>query len=181
MNASAITSVFNDGVIAEQFERYRHDPSSVDETWRQYFAMAEALFAGNTGSNGTRESSSASPATSSAGGYDLSMLQKVAGAASLLQAIRNYGHLAVQLDPLGTPPPGADELTNEHHGVSDEDLYARVHQEVARYLQSAEAKDMFLRAGIDPVPTSPDELVAIMNAEMARMGKVLRAAGMGVK
>ena len=124
MNASAITSVFNDGVIAEQFERYRHDPSSVDETWRQYFAMAEALFAGNTGSNGTRESAAASSATSPAGGYDLSMLQKVAGAASLLQAIRNYGHLAVQLDPLGTPPPGADELTNEYHGVSDEDLAA---------------------------------------------------------
>jgi len=122
MNASAITSVFNDGVIAEQFERYRHDPSSVDETWRQYFAMAEALFAGNTGSNGT--ATAASPATSSAGGYDLNMLQKVAGAASLLQAIRNYGHLAVQLDPLGTPPPGADELTNEYHDVTDADLAA---------------------------------------------------------
>ena len=122
MNASAITSVFNDGVIAEQFERYRHDPSSVDETWRQYFAMAEALFAGTTGSNGT--TSAASPVTPQVGGYDLGMLQKVAGAASLLQAIRNYGHLAVQLDPLGTPPPGADELTNDYHGVTDEDLAA---------------------------------------------------------
>ena len=122
MNASAITSVFNDGVIAEQFERYRHDPSSVDETWRQYFAMAEALFAGTTGSNGTTPA--ASSVTPHVGGYDLGMLQKVAGAASLLQAIRNYGHLAVQLDPLGTPPPGADELTNDYHGVTDEDLAA---------------------------------------------------------
>jgi hypothetical protein len=43
---SAITSVFNDGVFAEQFERYRHDPASVDETWRQYFRIAESLFAG---------------------------------------------------------------------------------------------------------------------------------------
>ena len=58
---------------------------------------------------------------------------------------------------------------------------SRLHQEVSRYLQSAEAKEVFLRVGIDPVPTAPDELVAIMNAEMARMGKVLRAAGMGVR
>jgi len=121
MNASAITSVFNDGVIVEQFERYRHDPASVDETWRQYFAMAEALFAGSHGSNGSKEAS-ASDAGTAAGGYDLAMLQKVAGAASLLQAIRSYGHLAVQLDPLGTPPPGADELTAEYHDITEADL-----------------------------------------------------------
>ena len=41
---AAITSVFNDGIFAEQFERYRHDPASVDETWRQYFRIAESLF-----------------------------------------------------------------------------------------------------------------------------------------
>ena len=46
---------------------------------------------------------------------------------------------------------------------------------------SAEAKEVFLRVGIDLVPTAPDELVAIMNAEVARMGKVLRAAGIGVR
>ncbi|MFN9951689.1 MAG: 2-oxoglutarate dehydrogenase E1 subunit family protein, partial [bacterium] len=42
----AITSVFNDGYVAEQFDRYRQDPSSVDESWRQYFRTAEALFGG---------------------------------------------------------------------------------------------------------------------------------------
>ncbi len=115
MNASAITSVFNDGVVAEQFERYRQSPESVDETWRQYFAMAEALFAGQSGSSGA-------PTAAQSGGYSLDMLHKVAGAASLQQAIRNYGHLAVQLDPLGTPPPGADELTAEYHGISEADL-----------------------------------------------------------
>ena len=127
MNATAITSVFNDGVIAEQFERYRLDPSSVDETWRQYFSMAEALFAGSAGSAGSTGSHSANDAhsvaaASSTGGYDLEMLKKVAGAASLQQAIRNYGHLAVQLDPLGTPPPGADELAAEYHHITDADL-----------------------------------------------------------
>ncbi len=124
MNASAITSVFNDGVIAEQFERYRHDPTSVDETWRQYFAMAQALFAGDAGSSGAAASSATTSSNAAGGGYDLRMLKKVAGAASLLQAIREYGHLAVQLDPLGAVPPGADELTNAYHEVTDDDLAA---------------------------------------------------------
>lgn len=60
-------------------------------------------------------------------------------------------------------------------------IVSRVHQEVSRYLLSTEAKDIFLKAGIDPHPTAPDELVAIMNAEIARMGKVIQAAGMGVR
>lgn len=58
-------------------------------------------------------------------------------------------------------------------------IVARLNQEVARYLQSAEAKDIFLKAGIDPSPTSPEELTAIMKSEIERIGKVLRAAGIG--
>ncbi|MBA3917220.1 MAG: 2-oxoglutarate dehydrogenase E1 component [Gemmatimonas sp.] len=107
----AITSVFNDGIFAEQFERYRRDPSSVDETWRQYFRIAESLFG-----------SAAAPAAGQAAGTDVSLLAKVAAAASLQQAIRMFGHYAVQLDPLGTPPAGADELTPEFHGLTEADL-----------------------------------------------------------
>jgi 2-oxoglutarate dehydrogenase E1 component len=107
----AITSVFNDGIFAEQFERYRRDPSSVDETWRQYFRIAESLFG-----------SAAPAAAAPTGGVDVSLLAKVAAAASLQQAIRMFGHYAVQLDPLGTPPAGADELSPEFHGLSEADL-----------------------------------------------------------
>lgn len=60
-------------------------------------------------------------------------------------------------------------------------IVARLNQETARYLQSAEAKDIFRKAGIDPEPTSPDELTAIMKSEMDRIGPVLRAAGIGPK
>lgn len=58
-------------------------------------------------------------------------------------------------------------------------IVSRLNQEVARYLQSAEAKDIFLKAGIEPSPTSPEELTAIMKSEIERIGKVLRAAGIG--
>ena len=115
---SAISSVFNDGVFAEQFEKYRRDPGSVDETWRQYFRMAESLFAGSAA--GSAPASHAAPSST----MDTALLAKVAAAASLQQAIRMYGHYAVQLDPLGTPPPGADELSPEFHGLTDADLLA---------------------------------------------------------
>jgi 2-oxoglutarate dehydrogenase E1 component len=99
------TTVFNDGYIAEAFEAYRRDPSSVDESWRQFFRTAEAL-AGVAGG----------------GRADAELLRKTAGAASLIEAIRQYGHLAVQLDPLGAPPPGGPELTPEFHGIREADL-----------------------------------------------------------
>jgi 2-oxoglutarate dehydrogenase E1 component len=101
------TTVFNDAYIAEAHERYRRDPSSVDESWRQFFRAAESLGGG----------------TATAGG-DEGLLRKTAGAAALVEAIRQYGHLAVQLDPLGTQPPGGQELTPEFHGISEDDLAA---------------------------------------------------------
>ena len=99
------TTIFNDAYIAEAFERYRRDPASVDESWRQYFRAAESLGGGGT-----------------AGGVDEGLLRKTAGAAALVDAIRQYGHLAVQLDPLGTPPPGGPELTPEFHGITEDEL-----------------------------------------------------------
>src|SRR5215203_332960 len=101
------TTVFNDGYIAETYEAYRRDPSSVDESWRQFFRTAESL-AGVTGG--------------AAGAGDPALLRKTAGAATLIDAIRHYGHLAVQLDPLGTRPPGAAELTPAFHGITEQEL-----------------------------------------------------------
>ena len=102
-----ITSPFNDGYILELYESFRRDPAAVDESWRQFFQFAESL-AGHDGRTG--------------GVPDGSLLRKVAGAATLVQAIRQYGHLAVQVDPLGTDPLGAAELTPEFHGILESDL-----------------------------------------------------------
>jgi 2-oxoglutarate dehydrogenase E1 component len=106
MTSPAITSVFNDAYIAEAFESYRRDPASVDESWRQYFRTAEAL-AGIVGG---------------AGAADPDLLRKAAAAAALVQGIREHGHLAVRLDPLGAEPLGARELTPEYYGIAESDL-----------------------------------------------------------
>ena len=106
MSGLPVTSVFNDGYIAERYEQFQRDPASVDESWRQYFRFAERL----GGAPGA-----AAPASPE-------ILRKVAGAAGLASAIPRYGHLAVQIDPLGSVPPGAAELTPEFHGIRESDL-----------------------------------------------------------
>ena len=58
-------------------------------------------------------------------------------------------------------------------------IVARLNQEVVRYLQSAEAKDVFLKSGVETAPGSPDDLTALMKSEIARVDKALKAAGAG--
>ena len=106
MSSLPLTGVFNDGYIAGVYESYRRDPASVDESWRQFFRVAEQIAGG----------------ASTAGRPTPSLLRKAAGAAELLGAIQKFGHLAVSLDPLGSPPPGAVELKPEFHGITDADL-----------------------------------------------------------
>src|SRR5882672_5144649 len=105
MSTQPITSVFNDGYVAEAYEAYRRDPASVDESWRQFFRFAESL-------SGASAAATADP----------SFLKKVAGAAELIDSIRAYGHLAAEIDPLGTRPPGTPELTPGFHGLTEADL-----------------------------------------------------------
>ncbi|HUF29542.1 MAG TPA: 2-oxoglutarate dehydrogenase E1 component [Gemmatimonadaceae bacterium] len=108
MTSVPITGAFNDAFIAGLYEQWLEDPESVDASWRQFFALARSLTAGAT----------AAPS------HDAATLRAVAGAAALVDAIRLYGHYAVQLDPLGAPPLGAAELSPEFHGIAESDLRA---------------------------------------------------------
>ncbi len=132
-----ITSAFNDGYVAELYDQYRRDPASVDESWRQFFRFAESI--GGGGTQGPR---------------DEAVLRKVAGAATLMAAIREYGHFAAQLDPLGSPPPGAAELTPAFHGITEEELHevpasaivaAGVRAEAGAVLEGRTAADVVAR------------------------------------
>ncbi len=98
MTSPTITSVFNDAYIAELYEAFVRDPASVDASWRQFFGFAQSLGGGSR--DGLAPSTESTVATATA-------LRKVAGAAGMVQAIRQYGHLAVMLDPLGSQPVGA--------------------------------------------------------------------------
>jgi len=99
-------SGINRGYVLELYERFRKDPSSVDPESRAIFEQW------------TPPADSAEPADASA---DVPARTAVA-AVNLAQSIRRYGHLAAQLDPLGSKPPGDPTLLPETHGLTEDDL-----------------------------------------------------------
>ena len=60
-------------------------------------------------------------------------------------------------------------------------IIARLNREIGRVLQSADVAELFLNAGIEASPGSPEELTALMKSEIANIGKALKAAGAGVQ
>src|SRR4051794_18518631 len=99
----------NAGYVYELYDRYRQNPDSVDPATRKVF---EAWTPTDSDASGT-----AAPTASVS-------VQKIVGAANLAECIRRYGHLAAELDPLGSTPVGDPSLLAEAHGITNEDLKA---------------------------------------------------------
>ncbi len=57
-------------------------------------------------------------------------------------------------------------------------LIARLNREIVRFLNLAETKERFSQSGVEVVGSSPEYLGAAVKSEMARMGKVIREAGL---
>jgi tripartite-type tricarboxylate transporter receptor subunit TctC len=54
---------------------------------------------------------------------------------------------------------------------------SRLQREIARYMQTPEAKDQLLKSNVEPIASTPQELAATMKNEMARLGKLIKDAG----
>jgi hypothetical protein len=95
----------NLGYILELYEQYREDPNAVDESTRKLFEQWSPTDA----------------ASSSLTGQNLTSLT---GAANLAQAIRVYGYLSANLDPLdkapASRPSGNLLLTPEFHKIKED-------------------------------------------------------------
>ena len=105
----------NAGYLAELYDRYRIDPASVDAKTREFFAKWTPP-AEPTTAAGDRVARVPVDAPAS--------MRAVVGAVNLADSIRRYGHLAAQLDPLGTPPVGDPSLDPATYGVTPGDLAA---------------------------------------------------------
>jgi 2-oxoglutarate dehydrogenase E1 component len=99
----------NAGYLIELYERYRADPQSVDEATRAFFAEWNPP---DPQPDARREAPADTP---------LDVTRTVA-AARLIRYIRELGHLAAQIDPLGSPPPGDPGLELISHGITQDDL-----------------------------------------------------------
>ncbi|MGB7339268.1 MAG: 2-oxoglutarate dehydrogenase E1 component [Phototrophicaceae bacterium] len=100
----------NFGYVLDLYERYLEDPASVSAKTAEFFRnwLPEAL-------------------VSELGEEDVTLtdsvdMRKVVGAVGLVQAIRQFGHLGAQLNPLGYAPPDDPELHLESHGITEDDL-----------------------------------------------------------
>ncbi len=94
----------NLGYILELYDQYQRDPNSVDSATRKFFETWVP----------PKIAASLSPAT-----LDLVPLT---GAANLAQAIRVYGYLAANLNPLENAPEDNPLLTPEFHHLKEADL-----------------------------------------------------------
>ncbi len=97
----------NAAYVAELYEKYLIDPGSIDPATRAIFDQLQPQDV----ATGTF-SRAATPAD----------LDKIVATVNLAQAIREHGHLAAQLDPLGTPPKGDPALELQTYGLTEQDL-----------------------------------------------------------
>src|SRR5262249_10899077 len=95
--------------------RFRRDPKSVDPSARAFFENwtppAEPQSLRTLEPQNPRTPEPQNPLV-------------VVGAVNLAQSIRLYGHLAAEIDPLGSRPMGDPALLPKSHGVTEQDLRA---------------------------------------------------------
>ena len=60
-------------------------------------------------------------------------------------------------------------------------IIRRLNQEIVRALNKADVKEKLANVGTDVIGNSPEQAAAIIKAEMARMGKVIKDAGIRVE
>jgi 2-oxoglutarate dehydrogenase E1 component len=99
----------NLGYVLELYESYREDPESVDERTREFF---ESWRPPRVGLNGHASAEAAAVVD----------VEKVVGASKFVRHVRDFGHMAAQLDPLGSEPPGDPTLDPGFYRISEEDL-----------------------------------------------------------
>jgi tripartite-type tricarboxylate transporter receptor subunit TctC len=89
------------------------------------------------------------------------------GVPTVAETLPGYesGAMYVMFAPARTPP----------------DLIRRLNAEAVRVLNQPDVKAKFFAVGIQVVGSTPEELTATMNAERARLGKVIRDAGIRVE
>ncbi|MEJ7842559.1 MAG: 2-oxoglutarate dehydrogenase E1 component [Rubrobacter sp.] len=101
----------NLGYVLELYERYREDPDSVDEGAREFFGSWNP-----PRPNGTNGGAATAPRD-----IDLDV-ERAVGASKHVRHIRDFGHRAAKLDPLGSEPPGDPTLDPQFYRITDEDL-----------------------------------------------------------
>ncbi|MEX2527691.1 MAG: 2-oxoglutarate dehydrogenase E1 component [Gemmatimonadota bacterium] len=145
MSSNDLFDGYNVGYVQDLYERFSRNPDSVPGEWQEIFkrgigaALQEGLLVpeglaanGTTGAASAVSAMAPTPPVRQAGVASESptpgdaglqaFLPVVARATSLIQALRDHGHQAARLDPLGTEPPGHPQLDPSFFGTSMREL-----------------------------------------------------------
>lgn len=139
--------------IEELYNRFIQDPSQVDEHWQAYFknlndnsqdiknAVKGASWQPYTNRViGVAEKVQLSAKPQTASNEDLANCLK---ASSLISAFRTYGHMGVNLDPLGLNPPRYhSELDYKAHGFTEAELDKKIFLNGLFGVESASLRDL---------------------------------------
>jgi 2-oxoglutarate dehydrogenase E1 component len=121
----------NAAYVRELYEKYLRDPHSVDPATREFFDRSPSPVGfgepsspplGEAGPPEGEGEAALAPRSYRGRRPDDEILCKAVGAFNLAQSIRRYGHLAAQIDPLGSRPLGDPALEPATHGVTEDDL-----------------------------------------------------------
>jgi 2-oxoglutarate dehydrogenase E1 component len=109
----------NADYIDELYTRYVENPESIDDSWRYFFdgiylGEASALLEGAI-ENASENGGNAGAAGGLAWSEELKVFQ-------LIQAYRNYGHLAAQVNPIFQNPTTTPEIELATYGLADAQL-----------------------------------------------------------
>src|SRR5579859_5095426 len=126
----------NAGYVLDLYDRYKQDPSSVDEAARTFFATWSAEDEGATANTASgpitkrtpqpqQSSPPSAPFVSDQKQETSTAAQQVAravAASTLAHSIRERGHLGAHLDPLGSEPLGDRALLAKTFGLTEDEL-----------------------------------------------------------
>ncbi|MBI4410701.1 MAG: 2-oxoglutarate dehydrogenase E1 component [Gemmatimonadetes bacterium] len=121
---------YNAGYAQEMLERWLRNPGSVDPSWARLFGGPSAEFIPSgveglgAGVEVPRYAVEEAPAMAAALPVAPARreIRALLAAAELVDAYRLNGHLAAQVDPLGSPPPGHPMLDPAYHGITSDEL-----------------------------------------------------------
>ena len=76
--------------------------------------------------------------------------------------------------------PGYEQTTRTGlfaSGKPPQAIIKRLHQEAVRVVNSADTREKFTNMGVEPVGNTPEEFVAVIKSDVAKIGKVIKDAG----
>ena len=88
--------------------------------------------------------------------------------------------LAPDLPTMAETIPGL--FANAWYGLfapagTPREIIAKVHSEVAKLLDGADMKERFAGLGVEPAPSTPDQLARLIREDLVRWGKIVKESG----